>query len=109
MSDLLKEFFTQGVEDQLLLMGQECKITDNLKSTTTANFQAIITSRDGSTEVEVSGITYSITGHALIPANLGIYPKVGQRIDSEGELWLIVSVVKSALEAAYSCDLVRVK
>lgn len=109
MSNLLKEFLADGVADQVAIMGSQCVMTDNLKGTSTPSFQAVVTSRDGSTEVEVGGITYTISGHALIPSNQGILPKVGNRLEVEGEVWLIVSVVKSTLDAAYSCDLVRVK
>lgn len=109
MSNLLREFLQAGVADQLLMMGQPCVIVDSLKGTTTPSFQAVVTSRDGQTEVEVSGITYTITGHALIPDDCPIIPKVGNRLESEGETWLIVNSVKSRLDAAYSCDLVRIK
>lgn len=109
MSNLLKEFLADGVADQVAMMGSKCVILDNLKGTSTPSFQAVVTSRDGSTEVEVGGITYTISGHALIPSNQGILPKVGNRLEVDNQAWLIVSVVKSALDAAYSCDLVRVK
>lgn len=109
MSNLLKEFLTEGVADQIAVMGQDCVLQDTLKGTTSPSFQAVVTSRDGQTEVEVGGITYSISGHALIPSNQAITPKVGQRLETEGETWLLVSVIKSALDSAFSCDLVRVK
>lgn len=109
MSKLLKEFLNDGLVDQIAVMGQDCVLHDTLKGTATPSFQAVVTSRDGQTEVEVSGITYTISGHALIPSDKGIIPKVGNRLETEGETWLLVSVIKSALDAAYSCDLVRVK
>lgn len=109
MSNLLKEFFSDGVKDQITVMGQECKLNDVIKGYTSPSFYAIITSKDGLTEVEVGGITYNISGHALIPSNTNIIPKIGNRLESEGEVWLIVSSIKSSTEAAYSCDLVRIK
>lgn len=109
MSNLLKEFLTEGVADQIAVMGQDCVLYDTLKGTTTPSFQAVVTSRDGQTEVEVGGITYSVTGHALIPATNGITPKIGNRLETEGETWLLVSAVKSSNDAAFSCDMVRVK
>lgn len=109
MSNLLKEFLTQGIADQVVIMGQDCVLCDTLKGTTTPSFQAVVTSRDGQTEVEVGGITYSVTGHALIPATNGITPKIGNRLETEGETWLLVSAVKSSNDAAFSCDMVRVK
>lgn len=109
MSNLLKEFLTVGVADQIAVMGQDCVLYDTLKGTTTPSFQAVVTSRDGQTEVEVGGITYSVTGHALIPATNGITPKTGNRLETEGETWLLVSAVKSSNDAAFSCDMVRLK
>ena len=109
MSNLLKEFLADGVADQVAIMGSQCVISDNLKGTISPSFQAVVTSRDGSTEVEVGGITYTISGHALIPSNQGILPQVGNRLEVDNEAWLIVSVVKSSLDGAYSCDLVRIK
>lgn len=109
MSNLLKDFFSAGVNDQLALMGQQCVILDYLKKENSPEFRAIITSTNSNTEVELGGITHNISGHALIPDNQAIVPKVGQRIACNNEEWLIVSVVKSAIDAAYSCDLVRVK
>ena len=109
MSNLLKEVLTQGIADQVVIMGQDCVLYDTLKGTTTPSFQAVVTSRDGQTEVEVSGITYSVTGHALIPATSGITPKIGNRLETEGETWLLVSAVKSSNDAAFSCDMVRLK
>lgn len=98
----------QGLQDQLDIMGQSCIISNAITGATTPAFTAIVTARNGKTEVEISGITYTVTGHALIPATATL-PKIGERLETEGELWLIVSVVKSATDPAYSCELVRLK
>ena len=109
MSNLLREFLEAGIADQILVMGQPCKLADTLNGTISPSFQAVVTSRDGQTEVELGGITYTISGQALIPDACPSQPKVGNRLETDKEVWLIVSVVKSTLDAAYSCDLVRIK
>lgn len=78
------------------------------KGTDSKEFTAVVTSRDGSLQVDYGGALYSVTAHALIPVNVGVTPKVSDHLLSDGEEYFIVSVVRSVMDEAYSCDLVKI-
>lgn len=106
---MMKKFFEQGFNDQLEIMGEVCKIKNKVKQTETPEFKAVITEKQGETEVEVGAITYLVNSHALIPASFSQTEILGNRLlTKEGE-FLIVTAVKSISDAAYSCELVKIK
>lgn len=106
---MLKKFFQEGYNDQLAVMGEVCKIKNNIKQTETNEFKAVITTKDGKLEVEIGAVTYLVDSHALIPASFGQEQIVGNRLMTKDAEYIITSAVKSLSDAAYSCDLVKVK
>lgn len=106
---MLKKFFEQALNDQIKTQGEECTIHDKIKHTETDKFKAIITEKNGETEIEVGAITYTVNAHALIPASIGQADILGNRLKTKEGEFLICTAVKSACDAAYSCDLVKIK
>lgn len=106
---MLKKFFEQGLNDQIAIMGEVCTIQDKIHQTETNEFKAVVTARQGETEVEIGAITYTINAHALIPASIGQEQIIGNRLMTKDGEFLICSAVKSVSDAAYSCDLVKIK
>jgi len=106
---MLKKFFEQGLNDQIATMGEVCTIQDKIKHTETEKFKAIITEKQGETEIEVGAMTYTVNAHALIPASIGQADILGNRLKTKEGEFLICTAVKSTSDAAYSCDLVKIK
>lgn len=106
---MLKKFFEQGLNDQIATMGEVCTIQDKIKHTETEKFKAIITEKQGETEIEVGAMTYTVNAHALIPASIGQGDILGNRLKTKEGEFLICTAVKSTSDAAYSCDLVKIK
>lgn len=107
MISQIEKFFADGVKDQLKVMGS--KLTyKQMPNGEMFDFNGVITSRDGSLQVELSGGYYSVTGHILIPTSVEFVPKVSDQIKVNNEIWFISSVVRSIIDKAYSCDLVKI-
>ena len=106
---MLKKFFTDGVKDQIKVMGEECKILDRIHQKETETFNAVVTPKQCDLTVEVGAITYNIDAHALIPATIGQEQIIGNRLKTKEGEYIITSAVKSHSDAAYSCDLVKIK
>lgn len=79
------------------------------KTKETWQIQGVLTSRDGSLQAESGGIIHSITAHALIPPSELYTPKSGDRITANGFCFMILSVIKSPDDGAFSCDLISVQ
>lgn len=105
----MKKFFETALNDQIAIMGEVCTIQDKIHQTETNEFKAVVTARQGETEVEIGAITYTINAHALIPASIGQEQIIGNRLKTKDGEFLICSAVKSSSDAAYSCDLVKIK
>lgn len=81
-----------------------------LKSNQTFTITAIVNSTDGSTTAEAGGVVAVVSAHALIPkSNTQYTPQVGDRITAGGSTFMLVSVISSSDDAAYSCDLIQVQ
>ena len=106
---MLKKFFKDALEDQLKIMGEDCTICDKIHQTETESFKAIITTKNSEMEVEIGSITYNIDAHALIPESVGQEKITGNRLKTKNGEYIITSAVKSVNEAAFSCDLVKIK
>lgn len=106
---MLKKFFEQGLNDQIKTMGEVCTIQDKINQTETAQFKAIVTEKQGETEVEIGAITYTANAHALIPASIGQEQIIGNRLKTKDGEFIICTAVKSSSDAAYSCELVKIK
>lgn len=106
---MLKKFFEQGLNDQIATMGEVCTIQDKIKHTETEQFKAIVTEKQGETEIEVGAMTYTANAHALIPASIGQDKILGNRLKTKDGEFLICTAVKSSSDAAYSCELVKIK
>lgn len=105
----LSKFFADGFKDQLDMMGEKCTVENKIKRTITDPFMAVITQKQGETEVEIGGLTYVVSAHALIPSTLTVKDLISNRLhDSQGHEFLIVSAVKDISQNFYSCDLVRI-
>lgn len=105
----LEDFFAQGVADQMAVMGSKVKIKTMPKGAMSKEFTAAVTSRDGTLQMEYGGALYTVHAHALIPTSEGITPKVSDHLISGNETFIIVSVVRSIIDRAYSCDLVKIQ
>lgn len=105
----LEDFFAQGVADQMAVMGTKARIKTMPKGLMSKEFIAAVTSRDGTLQTEYSGALYTVHAHALIPTSEGITPKVSDHLISGNETFIIVSVVRSIIDKAYSCDLVKIQ
>ena len=105
----LSNFFAEGFKDQLDMMGEKCTVENKIKRTTSEPFMAVITQKQGETEVEIGGLTYVVSAHALIPSTLNVKDLISNRLrNSEGQEFLIVSAVKDISQNFFSCDLVKV-
>lgn len=104
----LEKFFEQGVSDQLKVMGSTIKIKSMPSKELSKEFVAVITERTGDLQAEVGGAVYTVNAHALIPLSCGFTPKVTDHILSKDNEYIIVSVVRSIVDKAYACDLVRI-
>lgn len=105
---LIEDFFSEGIADQIAVMGTVVVLRSMPSRKESNPFKAIITSRDGTLQAEYGGALYSVTGHILIPTNTGITPRVSDQIISNGKEWFISSVVRSVIDKAYSCDLIKI-
>ena len=104
----IQKFFSQGVADQIKIMGSVAQIKSMPKGTLSKKFSAVVTSRDGSLQVDFGGALYTVSAHALIPTSENVIPKVSDQLISDGEEFMIISVVRSIIDKAYSCDLVKI-
>lgn len=104
----IEQFFKQGVNDQLKTMGSPIKIISKPGNSESVEFNAVLTSRSGDLQLEFGGALYTVSAHVLIPVSLGVVPKVSQQIVSGDEKFFIASVVRSVIDQAYSCDLVKI-
>lgn len=104
----IEQFFAEGVKDQLSVMGSTVQLVSMPDNTESAEFQAVVTSRNGDLQLEYSGALYTVSAHALIPLSQMQVPKVGNQLISGTEKFLIVSVVRSVIDQAYACDLVKI-
>lgn len=107
MATILKNFFKMAVSAQLMVAGTPCT-AKRLKTKESWEFVAVITSRDGSLTAEHGGTEYVVSAHALIPKGCGYIPAVGDRIDGEGCLYMVINTISSPDDAAFSCDLVSI-
>lgn len=106
---MLKKFFQESLKDQLKIQGEECTICDKIHLTESAPFQAIITTKNSEIQVEIGSIIYNVDAHALIPESVGQEKITGNRLKTKNGEYIITSAVKSLNEAAFSCDLVKIK
>ncbi len=105
----LEDFFAQGVADQMAVMGTKVKIKTMPDGAMSKEFTAAVTSRDGTLQMEYGSSLYTVSAHALIPTSHGITPKVSDHLISGNETFIIISVVRSIIDKAYSCDLVKIQ
>lgn len=105
---LIEDFFAQGVADQVSVMGSPVKLKSMPKGTLSKEFKAILTSRSGDLQLEVGGALYTVTAHVLIPTSANIIPKVSDQIISGEDEYVIITVVRSVIDKAFSCDLVKI-
>ena len=104
----LEKFFADGFADQLNMMGQDCYIESKIKQSKTRPFKAVVTHKSGETEVEIGGLTYVVSAHALIPATrLLVKDLISNRLCTGDAEYLIISAVKDISQNFYSCDLVK--
>lgn len=107
---MLKKFFKDALKDQIKIMGEECTLCNKIKQTESDPFTAIVTNKSSEITVEIGSIVYNISGHAIIPDSIGQEKELtGNRLKTKHGEYIITSVVKSINEAAYSCDLVKIK
>lgn len=104
----LSEFFQRAVKAQTEMAGTVLSVT-RPKSGETWSLMGVMTARDGSMTAEAGGVIVSITGHALIPKGGTYTPQAGDRVESGGQNFLIVSAISSPDDGAFSCDLVAVQ
>lgn len=108
----IREFMKIAVQDQMRTAGDSCIVTGAAGRSYTLHCLAVITSRDGSMDAAVGGTVYSITGHALIQMeSIAQAPRPSDKIKVQGseEEWIMINIISSPNDQAYSCDLVRVK
>lgn len=104
----LSKFFQMAVKAQAETAGSTLAAT-RPKTGETWSVTGVLTSRDGSMTAEAGGVIVSITAHALIPKGGTYTPQAGDRVESGGQKFLIVSAISSPDDGAYSCDLVAVQ
>jgi hypothetical protein len=104
----IEKFFKQAVADQIKVMGSSVKLVQMPGNKKSKEFTAVLTSRDGSLSLDYGGALYSVTAHILIPTDIGITPKVSDQIISGDEEYFIASVVRSVIDKAYACDLIKI-
>lgn len=104
----IEKFFAQGVADQLNVMGSSIKLVQMPDNVESKAITAVITSRDGTLQLEFGGALYTVSAHVLIPTSANITPKVADQVISGDERFFIASVVRSVIDRAYSCDLVKI-
>lgn len=108
MASKLQDFFKKAVSSQLAIAGTDCHAFR--KSTKSEyDFKAVLTSRDGSLTATYGATEYTVSAHILIPKNSSYVPIVGDRVTSDGSVFIIVNTIASPDDGAYSCDLVSVQ
>lgn len=104
----LEKFFNAGVQDQVSIMGTNVCLVSMPDGARSADFVAVVTARNGDLQLEYSGALYTVSAHALIPLSAAQVPRVGNHLISGDNRYIIVSVVRSALDQAFSCELVSI-
>lgn len=103
-----------AVKAQMGTAGDACHVQSAAGRPTAYNLActAVVTSRDGSVDAQVGGDIFAVTGHALISkASISQEPMPHDTltVDGSGVKWQLASVIHSPNDAAYSCDLVRIR
>lgn len=106
--NLIKQFMSRAVQSQMSVAGEPVKIK-RLKTKEEWNVTGVVSSRDGSLTAEVGGVEYAIASHVLIPVNELYTPQVGDRVEIDGQHYMMINTICSPNDAAYSCDLVAVQ
>lgn len=105
---MIQDFMRRAVAAQLKTAGELVTIS-RPKTKETYNITCVLTSRDGSLTAEAGGIIHAITAHALIPCGELYKPAVGDRLTSGEDRFMIISVIRSPQDGAFSCDLIAVQ
>lgn len=108
MASKLQSFFEKAVSSQLAIAGTDCH-AKRLSTKEDFDFKAVLTSRDGTLTAMYGGAEYTITSHILIPKNSTYKPQTTDRIISDGYSFIVVNVINSPDDGAYSCDLISVQ
>lgn len=101
----LQKFFQEGFADQLLTAGEPITLV-NPKTKESTSLNAVVTENSGNTTVEIGSVLYQVDAHVLIPADYN--PTIGHIVRTTSADYKIISKVKSAYEAAYSCNLIKI-
>lgn len=102
----IKQFFKQGFNDLNKELGSKAAVF-RLNFGAVGNTDIIITPKDGSLSLDYNGVLYTVNASALIPSD-SIKPKIGDKLLTGKQTWLIIGTNTAPHDYGVSLDLVAI-